>query len=343
MEMPRPPHESLAASSSPVIIHGEADVGRPASPLSEGAAKEPQRESTAMGAPKRAEVFMKNLVSRLTSSAILIGLVLGALFWFPLWVFALVVTGFVTIALYEFFTMVRHRGILVHRPLSVSLGVVFTALVAWRSLVEPGLVPTPMLGAGATVMSWMWDIFWPATIVIIFIRQLTRENTFEALGGVATTLFGLAYIAALFSYFFYIRTLHPKQGAWLVLFLILVTKLGDVGAYAVGNMLGRHTLIVRIRPRKTVEGLIGAVLFSGITAVLARSMLGHALHPFWCLLLGCFLGFCGQLGDLAESLLKRDCQIKDSGTLMPGLGGMLDIIDSLLFTAPLFYGFLIYG
>ena len=288
---------------------------------------------------------MQNLARRLLSSAVLIGLVLGSLFWFPLWVFAVVVTGFVTTALYEFFTMVRHRGILVHRPLSISLGVVFTGLVAWRSLVEPGLVPTPVLGPGATVLSWMWDIFWPATIVIIFIRQFMRENTFEALGGLATTLFGLAYIAALFSYVFYIRTSDPdlRRGAWLVLFLILVTKMGDVGAYLVGNLLGQHTLVARISPRKTVEGFLGAVAFSGLTAVATQPMLGRPITLFWSLLLGGFLGLCGQLGDLAESLLKRDCQVKDAGSLLPGLGGVLDVIDSLLFTAPLFYGILIYG
>jgi phosphatidate cytidylyltransferase len=189
----------------------------------------------------------------------------------------------------------------------------------------------------------MWDIFWPATIVIIFIRQLTRENTFEALGGLATTLFGLAYIAALFSYFFYIRTTFPAQGQWLVLFLILVTKLGDVGAYAIGNLMGRHTLIARISPRKTIEGFIGAVLVSGISALVFRSMLGRPIGPVAALGLGLFLGICGQLGDLAESLLKRDCQVKDTGRLAPGLGGILDVIDSLLFTAPLFYGILIYG
>jgi phosphatidate cytidylyltransferase len=286
---------------------------------------------------------MNNLTQRLLSSAVLVGIVLGALFWFPLWVFAAVIAGFVAVGLYEFFTMVRHRGILVHRPLGISLGVVFIGLVAWRSLVEPGLVPTPILGPEATVLSWMWDIFWPATIVIIFIRQFMRENTFEALGGVATTLFGLAYIAALLSYFFYIRAIDVHQGSWLVLFLILVTKMGDVGAYAVGNVIGQHALISRISPKKTVEGFVGAALVSGVTAVLAQPMLGRGLSPFWSLLLGLFLGLCGQLGDLAESLLKRDCQVKDTGSLFPGLGGALDILDSLLFTAPLFYGILIYG
>ena len=289
------------------------------------------------------------LGSRLVSSAILISLVLATLFWFPLWVFVLVMLGFVTVGLYEFFTMARHRGLLVHRPLSITLGVIFTGLVAWRSLVEPGLVPTPVLGPGATAISWMWDIFWPATIVIIFIRQFLRENTFEALGGFATTLFGLAYVAALFSYFFYIRAIDSARGAWLVLFLILVTKMGDAGAFVVGNVLGRHTLISRISPRKTVEGFVGAVVFSAASALAARSMLGaqqvfgRPVTPLVVLLLGCLLGVIGQLGDLAESLLKRDCQVKDAGTLMPGLGGILDVLDSLLFTAPLFYGFLIYG
>ena len=82
---------------------------------------------------------------------------------------------------------------------------------------------------------------------------------------------------------------------------------------------------------------------SGVTAVAARSMLEQPYSIPIALLLGLFLGLCGQLGDLAESLLKRDCQVKDTSTLMPGLGGVLDVIDSLIFTAPLFYGILIYG
>ena len=292
---------------------------------------------------------LKTLVARLCSSTVLVSLVLATLFVFPLWAYAMVICGFVAVALYEFYTMVRHRGILVYRPLTVGLGVVFTLLVAWRSMVEPGLVPTPVMGPGASAISWMWDIFWPATIVIIFIRQFTRENTFEALGGLATTLFGLAYIAALMSYFFYLRTMDAQQGTWIVLYLVVVTKLGDVGAYAVGNLIGRHTLMPRISPKKTIEGFIGAVIFSTVAAVWARPLLGHqqifshAVSPFLCALLGLILGVCGQLGDLAESLLKRDCQVKDTGALMPGLGGVLDVIDSLLFTAPILYGILIYG
>jgi len=273
-----------------------------------------------------------------------VAIVLSTLFWFRLWVFALVVTGFIAVALYEFFTMVRHRGILVHRLLSVGLGVVFTGLVAWRSLVEPGHVAAPVTGQGATMLSWAWDIFWPATIVIIFLRQFTRQNTFEALSGLATTLFGLAYIGGLLSYLFYIRTFKAEEGAWLILFLILVTKMGDVGAFALGNLMGRHTLMARISPRKTIEGFVGGALMSAATAALAHPMVarlhGSSINGFF---LGLFLGLFGQLGDLAESLIKRDCQVKDSGQLFAGLGGILDVLDSLIFTAPLFYAYLIYG
>lgn len=284
-----------------------------------------------------------NLAQRLITSALLITLVLGTLFACPLWTFALVVITFIAVALYEFFTMVRQRGILVNRPLSIGLGVVFSLLVAWRSLVKPGLVLAPALAEGATVFRWAWDIFWPVTIVLIFLRQFTRQNTFEALSGLATTLFGLAYIAGLFNYFFYLRTLKGQDGAWLIVYLILVTKMGDAGAFAIGNLWGRHTLMARISPRKTVEGFMGGALVSAATGALAAPMVARLAGSSWSgLWMGLALGLVGQLGDLAESLIKRDCQVKDSGRLLPGLGGVLDVLDSLLFTAPLFYGLLIY-
>lgn len=287
---------------------------------------------------------MANLVQRLSSSSVLIAVVLTTLFWFPLWAFAVVVTLFIAMALHEFFTMVRRRGILVHRPLGITLGVVFSGLVAWRSLIAPGHMHAPFVGEGATVLNWAWDIFWPVTLVILFLRQFTRRNTFEALSGLATTLFGLAYIAFLFSYLYYIRAYKAEEGVWLVLFFILVTKMGDVGALVTGKWLGRHILMQRISPRKTVEGFVGGVIVSAATAGLSHPMVARLHGSLWGgFALGLVLGVAAQIGDLAESLIKRDCQVKDSGNLFPGLGGMLDVLDSLLFTAPLFYGFLIYG
>lgn len=287
---------------------------------------------------------MANLVQRLSSSFVLVTVVLVTLFWLPLWAFAIVVTLFIGIALHEFFTIVRHRGILVHRPLGVTLGVIFSGLVAWRSVIQPSQVLAPFIGEGATLLNWAWDIFWPVTIVIIFLRQFTRQNTFEAMSGLATTLFGLAYIAGLFTYLYYIRVFKAQEGVWLVVFLILVTKMGDAGALVTGKLLGRHTLMQRISPRKTVEGFVGGVIVSAATAALANSMVVRLHSSLWGgFALGFVLGVVAQIGDLAESLIKRDCQVKDSGTRFPGLGGALDVLDSLLLTAPLFYGFLIYG
>jgi len=287
---------------------------------------------------------MQEFHHRLVSSAVLIAVVFATLFWLPLWAYAIVVTGFVAIALFEFFTMVRHRGVLVHRPLCIGLGVIFTLLVTWRSLVEPGYILAPMPGDSVTVIRWAWDVFWPVTIIVIFLRQFTRQNTFETLSGIATTLFGLAYVAGLLSYLLYIRVLKHEHGAWLVLFLIIVTKMADVGALIVGKLMGRHTLMPRISPNKTVEGFVGAILCSAAAAVLASPMVLKLAHaPLTAISLGLLLGLVGQVGDLAESLIKRDCQVKDSSRLFPGLGGMLDVLDSLLFTAPLFYAFLIYG
>ncbi|HEX9780096.1 MAG TPA: phosphatidate cytidylyltransferase [bacterium] len=292
------------------------------------------------GADAAASRGLRSLPRRLLSSVIPVSLVLAVLLWLPLWTFVLVVTWFVGAALHELFTMVRRRGVLVHRPLGIGLGIVFTGLIAWRMLVLRGLLVVPGVEAIEHQLHLLWDMFWPAAIILIFIRQLARKNIFEALNGLGTTLFGLAYIPALFSYILSIRSLDAERGALLVLFLILVTKMADTGAYTVGSLIGRHTLLARISPRKTVEGFAGAMGTAAITAALAAPLLGPSWGALSAAAMGLLLGLAGQVGDLAESLIKRDCQVKDSGSLMPGLGGVLDIIDSLLFTAPLFYAIL---
>jgi phosphatidate cytidylyltransferase len=122
----------------------------------------------------------------------------------------------------------------------------------------------------------------------------------------------------------------------LVVFLVVVTKMGDVGAYLVGRAFGRHPLIPRISPNKTIEGTIGGLAFSVAGALAGKFYLQNFSIPHL-LTLGLLLGILAQVGDLAESMLKRDCAVKDSGNSISGFGGMLDIIDSLIFTAPIFY------
>ncbi|HEU0164167.1 MAG TPA: phosphatidate cytidylyltransferase [Thermomicrobiales bacterium] len=118
--------------------------------------------------------------------------------------------------------------------------------------------------------------------------------------------------------------------AWLLL-AILVTWLSDTVAYLVGRSVGRTPLIPRVSPKKTVEGAVGGFIAAGLTALICILVFGIDINPLTGLLVGLLLGGIGMLGDLCESLLKRKAGIKDSGTLIPGHGGVLDRIDALIF------------
>jgi len=129
-------------------------------------------------------------------------------------------------------------------------------------------------------------------------------------------------------------------GHFYVLYLIVVTKFSDMGAYLTGSVFGKHLLVPHISPKKTWEGFFGALAFSllGSYAMLAL-MPGKLwlINYYHGTVLGLLLGFAAIIGDLAESIIKRSCDVKDSGRLLPGIGGALDLIDSLLFTAPLLF------
>jgi phosphatidate cytidylyltransferase len=127
------------------------------------------------------------------------------------------------------------------------------------------------------------------------------------------------------------------NGELLIFFLLLVTWAGDTGAYYAGMSLGRRKLAPVISPNKTVEGLIGGLMLAVLAAVGARLWFLPSFSLADCLATGLLLTGAGVLGDLAESALKRSAGVKDSGSLIPAHGGMLDRLDSLLFTAPAFY------
>jgi phosphatidate cytidylyltransferase len=126
---------------------------------------------------------------------------------------------------------------------------------------------------------------------------------------------------------------HARGLAWLLV-VILATWLSDTGAYLIGRAAGKHPLIPRISPKKTVEGLVGGLAASAATGAIAVGVFGLGI-PWWSgLIIGIIIGAIGVIGDLAESLMKRQAGVKDSGTLIPGHGGMLDRLDALLFTWP---------
>jgi phosphatidate cytidylyltransferase len=143
------------------------------------------------------------------------------------------------------------------------------------------------------------------------------------------------YVGWLGSYFGLLR--FGNNGRDWVLFLLFVTFASDTGAYAVGRLFGRHKLAPQISPAKTIEGAFGGLIASAAVAVLAGALLRLHGSPWRMLALGLAVSVAAQLGDLAESALKRRLEIKDAGSLVPGHGGLLDRLDSLLFTGAVVY------
>ncbi len=180
-----------------------------------------------------------------------------------------------------------------------------------------------------------------AFIRLVVVPEAHREPITTA----ALTLLGLLYVPFLFN-FVALLTFLPgdqNQSRFLLIYLLAVTKFSDVGAYVLGSLVGRHKMIPRISPGKTWEGFVGAMLTSlGISVALTHFMgprLG-AVTLTDSIILGLLLPLISVIGDLAESVVKRDASIKDSGHSIPGIGGALDLIDSILFTAPVLYFYL---
>ena len=184
-------------------------------------------------------------------------------------------------------------------------------------------------------------------LLVVFGRQMFRrtrdQNPLETM---AYTLFGLLYVVWLFNFLTKIVYLAPRgplgetTGQYSVLYLLLVTKFSDMGAYVTGSLIGRHKLVPHISPHKSWEGLAGAVVFSVAGSFGLWLLIPQRLSVFtaWDVgVLGLLLGLAAVIGDLAESIVKRSADAKDSSGLLPGIGGVLDLIDSVLFTAPILY------
>ena len=261
-----------------------------------------------------------SLGKRILSSFLILLPAALVIFYFPNWVFALLASAMIGCALSEFFDLAQKKGIFVYKYFGILIGMLVPIVMYFEMGMEGYVTTEPFFIVIACLF----------TFVLLFIR---RENS-QALTSIAVTMFGLLYIAWFFSFFVKIKFL--PQGALLVVFLILVTKMGDVGAYFIGRFFGKHALIPRISPHKTIEGTIGGLAFSVVTALAGKLYLPN-FSLAHLLTLGFLLGILAQVGDLAESLLKRDCAVKDAGSSISGFGGMLDIIDSLIFTAPIFY------
>ena len=255
------------------------------------------------------------LAKRIISSVILISFISVVIFFD--WLCSAVITLFIIVGLHEYFTMLEKKGIKIYKYFGIGMGTIIPLSIMLR------FEPTKN-----------WELlFIVLALFFLILMQFKRRDNSGVIVDISTTLFGILYVSWFFSFLIKIRYLSGGLG--LLSALLIITKLGDIGAYLVGNRWGKKLLIPRISPHKTIEGSLGGLFFSILGGLACKPFLPFEYGQL--LIISASLGVLGQLGDLSESLLKRDCQVKDSGNIFPGMGGVLDEIDSLLFTAPVFY------
>lgn len=236
----------------------------------------------------------------------------------------------------EFYLSQRAAG----RTVFLKTGLLAGALLfgaTFFSVVSPyGRFPTGFTGEAILVL-------------LVILGALTRRVFQPKIEGatevMALTLFGFFYVPYLLNYANKILFLAPNgQGVGLLVYAVAVTKFTDVGAYVAGSLFGRNKLSPAISPKKTWEGFAGGMILALATSLTAIHFFPEPLASLagwhgW--VLGLLLPVVSVIGDLGESVVKRDAQVKDSGVFLPGIGGALDLVDSLLFSLPVFYGYLI--
>jgi phosphatidate cytidylyltransferase len=290
-------------------------------------------------APSKALVF-----ARRSASTLILWALVSAVFvsrWS--WAYLGLIGVLVIIATVEYFRMLRAAKVPCFPRFGMLITVAYCGALHWSFLTGETFRP---------------DLDSFAIFIVLagsFTLQLRHPiRGVESLLAVAANVLGFIYIAVLFNFAARVLFVIPdashasgtvgEHGAFLVLWLLAVTKFTDMGAYITGSMIGRHKMIPHVSPGKTWEGFGGALLFSqlaGIGLFLAfpsqLSVLGNLGHV---VALGVLLALLAVVGDLAESIVKRALHAKDSGRMLPGIGGSLDLIDSVCFTAPALYFYL---
>ena len=240
--------------------------------------------------------------------------------------FIVIVLAALTLGLHEFWVMAKKRDL---HP-DAALGFIGAALLAVTFV----FAPRDDLASSLLILLIM-------TVIGLLIAATLRGVKFDKLlASVGVTVLGVCYVFLLGGFLIALRTgFRHEPAADLLSFFLLVLMGSDTGAYFTGRALGKHKLAPKISPGKTWEGAVGGLLTSLLAAVCAHYWFFPELSLKAGLPLAAGMSILGVLGDLTESALKRGAAIKDSGTLFPGHGGLLDRLDSLLFNAPLLYVF----
>ena len=305
------------------------------------------RSAMAVPVPTPAPTKVRVFVRRAGSTVVLWGLVGLAFASMRSWAYLGLMALLTVVATREYFQLLRAAGVRCFPRFGLGLALGYCGVLYAGILRESG---GPWSG---------WDGCAICVALIgAFVLQLRDPiRGLESLVAVMATLCGFVYIAFLFNFTAKLMVLAPgwqpasgrvaAPAAILLMWLLAVTKFTDMGAYLVGSLCGRHKMIPHVSPGKTWEGLAGALVFSqGIGCALYAWLPGPlAVLGGWghVVFLGLLLAGLAVLGDLAESVVKRALQAKDSGRMLPGIGGALDLIDSLCFTAPALYFYLHWG
>ena len=285
----------------------------------------------------KARVFLR----RLTSSIILWTIVIAGLFsnnrLLSDVVFLVIIVLLAVAGLAEFYGIVEKRDLVCFKGWGIVGGLL---LMIGTFLNLTGKLGTS--GQPARVNDFETSFLILFVLGLCLRQFFSRSNTAGILA-ISTTLFGLMYVPWLLNFIQKINFFPGVDGHYYLLYFVLITKFSDTGAYSVGSLIGKHKMIPRISPGKTWEGFGGAILFSMLASVIFVHFLGHKMPGMdlkHAIFLGIILGLCAVIGDLIESLFKREAGVKDSGKFFPGIGGILDLLDSLLFNAPIMYLYL---
>jgi phosphatidate cytidylyltransferase len=307
-------------------------------------------------------------MKRVLTAVVLIPLVLLVLFLAPAWLFAAFILLIAVISTREYLALLEGYGILPFRRWTLA-GATAILLAAGVTVT---LLEYSRNQAGGSPERWQYA--WDATqaVPVLFlslpflflIQGLRRGDLKTVLPGAAASTFALIYPVLPLLLVLFLRWTYPA-GATLLLYMFLTVWSGDIAAYYVGRTFGRRRLAPLVSPQKSWEGALASLLLAATVGALILNNLPafHLLFyseqmpperiyfrqspnvslPIWVgLLLSAGLNLAAQLGDLVESMLKRGAGVKDSGTLLPGHGGMLDRIDALLFAAPVLWYYLIF-
>ena len=276
----------------------------------------------------RRPVSGRTLGIRVLVGAILIPLVLAVTYLGGI-VFALFVAILAGLGSYEFYRMASAAGWQASRTVGIVGSICLCLAFHFGRGVLPALVLT-------------------AFLLVLLTERIVRSTREQYLSSLAVTLLGAIYSGWLLGFFLWLRNIAGdfpgmsqigrfEIGTLLVYFVLILTWSYDSVAYLVGSLVGRHKLFPRISPSKTTEGTLAGLLGSVAAALISRATFVPFLSYGHAIVLGFLIGVVAQIGDLAESMIKRSTGAKDSSNLIPGHGGILDRFDSLLFAGPVFY------